>query len=258
MQTSPTGLPSSSGSGPATPVIATATFAGERAKAPLAISTATSTQTAVFSLSSSGDTPSALILLSLVYETKPPCRKVPAPGASASNPDNLPAVHDSAVTIEQFLAWAAASACLARSASALLKGILQVTNPFIRQSADGRSDRHTNSPEARRWQRWPAQSRLSATAVPGLQQHKCRAQWRAPPAEAPQSRTRIQFSRTADRRRRRTRCGAATQAPSTAEPPSPNSTEPRHERLWLPAAILKTPSSMSRSVESRAAPVSRE
>src|SRR5690348_13448246 len=49
IHTRPTGLPSSSGSGPATPVIATATFAGERDKAPCAIAAATSTQTALFS-----------------------------------------------------------------------------------------------------------------------------------------------------------------------------------------------------------------
>src|SRR5262245_39211518 len=60
------GIPSSSGSGPATPVIATATVAGDRANAPSAIATATSRQTAPLRCRRAADTPSDLVLLALV------------------------------------------------------------------------------------------------------------------------------------------------------------------------------------------------
>src|SRR3954451_22173060 len=65
-QTIPTGLSSSSGSGPATPVIAAVTLAADMRSAPSAMARATSGQTAVFSFSSDAGTPRAAVFCAFV------------------------------------------------------------------------------------------------------------------------------------------------------------------------------------------------
>ncbi len=83
----PTGLPSSSGSGPPTHVVAIATSAdGQRASAPRAIAAATSPLTADFSRRSVASMPKSSVLQAFAYVMKPPRNTCPLDGqAGGSN-----------------------------------------------------------------------------------------------------------------------------------------------------------------------------
>ena len=83
-------------SGPAIPVTEQATSAPKRSRAPSAIASATSGETAPWRSISPASTPSSSTLASFEYATTPPLKYSEAPGRSVRRPASSPAVQDSA------------------------------------------------------------------------------------------------------------------------------------------------------------------
>src|SRR5438105_8734116 len=94
--TSPTGFSAVPPPGPAMPVTATATSAPSRSRAPRAIASATSADTAPCAARSSSGTPSAACFTSFAYATMPPAKTSLAPGIEVRRCATIPPVSDSA------------------------------------------------------------------------------------------------------------------------------------------------------------------